>query len=65
MLESVSMFTSDYVGGLDRLNALVDNETHPGRSRRSIFSDWLKRPDGFERLEQSSDGENELENNAV
>jgi len=52
-------------GGLGCLNTLFEKEIRAGSSRRSILSGWLNRGDGFERLEQSSDGENEIVNNEV
>ncbi len=59
------MFISGCVGGLGCLNTLLKKEIRAGPSRRSILSGWLNRSDGFERLEQSSDGENEVANDEV
>ena len=57
---------SAYAGDLNYSKSLVDNQARAASSSsHSMVTDWFRRADGFERLEQSSDGENELVNNAV
>ncbi len=57
------MFISNCADVPDRVSTLVENKIRVEPNRYSILSGWLNRNNGFERLEQSSDGENEFVNN--
>lgn len=59
------MFISDCAGGSDCLNRFFEKGIGTGSARHWIYSGWLNRNDGFERLEQFSDGEHELIDNEV
>jgi hypothetical protein len=49
-----------FLGKLHRLNAFLRDVKTGGINRGSVLGDWMNRRNGFERLEQYSDGENEI-----
>jgi hypothetical protein len=55
-----------FPGKLHHLNAFLNDVKTGGVSRSSVLDSWMNRRQGFERLEQHSDGENEpLDSNAA
>jgi len=53
-----------FEGKLHHLNSFINDVKTGGINRNSVLGNWMNRRQGFERLEQCSDGENEpLESN--
>lgn len=60
-----AVYISHYTATRAPWNRSFPDEIRAEPSGGWIFSGWFKQSDGFERLEQSSDGENELATSEV